>query len=182
MTTPAGPATEAPAAGPTPSFFPDIVGPQETAEGAPETPPVVDHEAEIKKWKALARKHEAEVKKLRSNGPAETAGAAGTGTPSDETAAERTRRLEAERRAETAERDLMRYRIGAAKGLPAPLIARLQGDDEDAMSDDADELLKLVRRQSMPVGRADGGAGGTSAPKPASFGDWVADKAGLKRG
>lgn len=68
----------------------------------------------------------------------------------------------AERRAAELERQSLRSRVGAAKGLPPKMWDRLRGDDEDALKADADDLLTELK----PNGRAsfDGGAKGRSAP------------------
>jgi hypothetical protein len=43
-----------------------------------------------------------------------------------------------------AQKQNLRLNIGIDKGLTRSLIGRLQGDDEESLSADADELLKLV--------------------------------------
>jgi hypothetical protein len=43
-----------------------------------------------------------------------------------------------------AQKQNLRLTVGIEKGLTKSLIGRLQGDDEETLSADADELLKLV--------------------------------------
>lgn len=69
----------------------------------------------------------------------------------------------AEKRAAELERQTLRSKVGAAKGLPPKMWDRLRGDDEDALKADADDLLAEIK----PNGRApsfDGGAKGRTAP------------------
>lgn len=79
--------------------------------------------------------------------------------------------------AEIASRDLQiqKQAIGAEFQLPAELVARLQGDDEDALRADAKALAELVTDKS-PFPKADPSqgvqgtpAGGTNADRFASF-------------
>jgi len=55
---------------------------------------------------------------------------------------------------EAAELENLRLKVGAAKGLPVELIARLQGDTEEALTADADKLLALVVPAPPGVPRA----------------------------
>lgn len=79
--------------------------------------------------------------------------------------------------AEIASRDLQiqKQTIGAEFNLPAELVARLQGDDEEALRADAKALAALVPDKS-PFPKADPSqgvqgtpAGGTNADRFASF-------------
>lgn len=54
------------------------------------------------------------------------------------------RAAEQERRAAAAESLLLRYEVGSAKGLPAQLVGRLQGDTREELEADAEQLLALV--------------------------------------
>lgn len=83
----------------------------------------------------------------------------------DKTESERlTERLsEAERRAEKAEKAALRFKVGTAKGLPARLTERLQGDTEEEMAADADALLSEMKPRK---GGGDWDAG-TRTPAPA---------------
>lgn len=87
--------------------------------------------------------------------------------------AERTSKLEAE----IAARDLLllKQKIGAEFQLPAELVARLQGDTDDALRADAKSLADLVPDKS-PFPKADPSqgakgavSGGTNADRFASF-------------
>ncbi len=75
----------------------------------------------------------------------------------DQLAAEKAQR-------ETVEQEALRFRVAAAKGVPADLIDRLRGDTEDELSADADALLNLVgaqKKNGLHVPRE----GSTSQPK-----------------
>lgn len=72
-----------------------------------------------------------------------------------------TERLQDKLTAETAqreqlERQAMRYRVAAVKGLPADLIDRLQGDTEEDLAADADKLLELVTPKQQETGTQPG--------------------------
>lgn len=73
---------------------------------------------------------------------------------------------QAEARAAEAERNFLRFKVAADKGLPAKLAARLHGDTEDEMAADADELLATIAADGKP--RVDFDAG---ARRPAPAGD-----------
>lgn len=60
----------------------------------------------------------------------------------------------AEEAAATAQRDLARYRVAAAKGVPPDLLS---GDSEEAMTAQADQLLAFRGEQVAPVPSFDGG-------------------------
>lgn len=66
------------------------------------------------------------------------------------------------------EHDLLRRSVAAAKGLPAELADRLQGDDRKALEKDADALLAMVvpsgePRKPKPVANLGNGASSPSA-------------------
>ncbi|MGW3491785.1 hypothetical protein [Streptomyces sp. NPDC001054] len=96
----------------------------------------------------------------------------------DKTEAERlsTRATSAEKRAEQAEHSLLRLRVAAAKKLPPDLADRLQGDDEDAISADADRLLAAFRTAQTPS--FDGGVRKPAAG-PTDMNALIRQKAGL---
>ncbi len=54
------------------------------------------------------------------------------------------------RELELAQREVLRYRVGAAAGLTTDLIGRIQGDTEDAMTEDAKKLATLIADQGKP--------------------------------
>lgn len=57
---------------------------------------------------------------------------------------------ELQQRAERAEKDALRASVALAKGLPADLASRLQGDDEASLAADADVLLSLIPASTEP--------------------------------
>jgi hypothetical protein len=118
------------------------------------------------KWKALARKHEAQAK---ANAAAakrlkeiEDAGKTEEQRKSDKLA-------EAERRAAEAESRSLRYEIAAEKGLTIKMAKRLVGTTREEMEADADELLAELG----------GGAGGDKGDKGSEGG--ADDKSGRPR-
>lgn len=75
---------------------------------------------------------------------------------------------EHEARAEKAERDALRSAVALAKGLPANLAARLQGDNQAALEADADELLALIPADTTPrLPRPDPSQGSSARGGPA---------------
>ena len=48
------------------------------------------------------------------------------------------------------ERTTIRQKVALEKGLPASLVGRLQGDDEEALAADADALLALLNVPTSP--------------------------------
>lgn len=87
------------------------------------------------------------------------------------------RATSAETRAVAAEGKLLRLEVASSKGLPAELVARMQGSSREELEADADELLTLVK-PVKPVGGFDGGHRGsteattTKAPGDA-HNDWL---------
>lgn len=57
---------------------------------------------------------------------------------------------EAANRLAEYERTTLRQKVALDKGLPASLVGRLQGDDEDSLSADADALLALLNAPTSP--------------------------------
>ncbi|MGW5426876.1 hypothetical protein ACWET9_06565 [Streptomyces sp. NPDC004059] len=55
----------------------------------------------------------------------------------------------AEQRATSAEQQLLRFKVAAAKNLPANLASRLQGATEEEMAADADSLLEVLGVQQQ---------------------------------
>lgn len=72
----------------------------------------------------------------------------------------------AESEAATARQELLRYRVAAAKKLPASLAARLQGSTEEEMAADADALLEVLGAQQQAS--APSYDGGVRKPAPAA--------------
>lgn len=69
---------------------------------------------------------------------------------------------------EALERDLLRSHVALAKGLPAELASRLQGETEEELAADADALLALVTPQPAgpPRASATQGAPGSGPKDP----------------
>jgi ATPase subunit of ABC transporter with duplicated ATPase domains len=132
----------------------------------------VDNTAELEKWKAHARKWEQRAKENSDAATrlAELEQANMTelekAKKAAEDAAKRAEEAEAARKA--AEVAALRTRIGAEKGLPAALVARLQGDDEDAIAADADELLKSIPKSYPDLGQGHGTPDGKLTPEAAA--------------
>lgn len=128
--------------------------PREPNEPEGDPPEEPDPKAEVEKWKALARKHEAEAKKNR-------AAASRLSEIEDANKSEIERATAAaqaaEDRATTAEREVTRLRIATRKGLPENLAARLRGDTEEELEADADELLAIVKGPDQEGGEPDTG-------------------------
>ena len=153
-----GTTTTTPPAGAAPTGAPPEVDEVETT---------TDPKADAEKWKALARKHQAEAKK--------NADAAARLADIENASKSETERLtsaaqEATARAAKAESALLRYQVAAEMGVPAALAARLQGDTEDELREDAERLLALVPTPpdgaptKPPPARFDGGPRGTGEP------------------
>lgn len=71
------------------------------------------------------------------------------------------RATDAESRATKLEQTALRQKVALSKGLPANLVDRLQGDDEDSLTADADSLLALLNTPTSP--RADPSQGAKPA-------------------
>lgn len=82
----------------------------------------------------------------------------------------------AEQKAAQAEQELMRYRVAAAKRLPAELAARLRGSTEEEMAEDADALLSLLGTQRQTPSY-DGGVRTTA--RPTDMNSLIRQQAGL---
>lgn len=136
---------------PTPDQTPQ---PTEPAAAPPDTG---NQAAEVDKWKALARKHEEQAK-------ANSAAAKRLAQLEDQQKSTEQRLTDqltaAVTRAETAEQAATRLRVALSKGLPADLADRLRGDDEAALSADADALLALVTPATADVDNS------TPGPRP----------------
>jgi hypothetical protein len=97
-------------------------------------------------WKAEARKHEARAK--------ENAGAAKRLAEIEEANKTESQRLAdradaAEKRAADLEMRALRSQVALDNNLPANLVDRLRGDTAEALAEDAQSLLTLLRR-SVP--------------------------------
>lgn len=138
-------------------------GPDEGTGGEAGAGTAVDHAAEAAKWKALARKHEAEAKK---NKTAADRVAALEDADKSEIQRERDKAAAAEARAKAAEHRADRLDVAAAKGLSPSLAARLVGETREELEADADELLKVVK----PADGTSGASNGTAAASGAADG------------
>lgn len=125
-------------------------------------------EKALKAERARANKLERDFKSLQAAFDANIAEATTT-----KTALEQTR---AEAAAQLAAKDLLltKYKVGVTKGLPEALISRLQGDDENSIAADADELMRFMPFPTAPTSqtpRADPSQGakspGASTPQQA---------------
>lgn len=115
--------------------------PDEPAEETPDDDQP-DPKAEAEKWKALARKHEADAKKNRD--------AARRLAEIEDQGKSETERLNAaqraaEDRANAAELQLARVTVALRKNLTEAQAKRLQGATEEELEADADELLALLK-------------------------------------
>lgn len=111
----------------------------------PDTPPDTGDEAA--KWKALAKKHENEAKKLRK----ERDDLDNAGKSELEKAADRA--TDAEKRASASEARALRLEIAAEKGLSAKQAGRLVGESREDLEADADSLLEEFGGKPTPGGR-----------------------------
>ena len=55
-----------------------------------------------------------------------------------------------QRERDEAAQALARYRVATAKGVPADLVDRLRGNNEDELTEDADRLLAILRPGTQP--------------------------------
>ncbi|MGE0133754.1 MAG: hypothetical protein AB7L91_06325 [Dehalococcoidia bacterium] len=120
-----------------PEDQPDAGGDGAAGSGEP------DWKAEAEKWKGHARKHEAEAKRLR---PAAERLKEIEESQKSESEKQAEALREAQGKAAAAERELIRTRVALRKGLSESMAKRLQGDTEEEIEADADELLSSLKR------------------------------------
>lgn len=130
----------------------------DTGTGTGSDDDTVDHAAEARKWKALARQHEQRAKsnadKARQLDELEDQNKSELDRATAKVTA-------AEQRAAAAERRVLVLEVAAEKGLTATQAKRLQGDTRDELEADADELLENF---TPTGGKPDtGGAGDDSS-------------------
>jgi hypothetical protein len=115
-----------------------------TPTGAPDTTdaPKADTADEAAKWKAMARKHEAEAKK-NADAAKKLAEIEDANKSEVERAAATAKA--AEDRAVAAELKAMRLEVAAAKGLTPAQAKRLVGTTAEELEADADELLDTFK-------------------------------------
>lgn len=106
-------------------------------------------QADLDKWKALARKHEADWKS------------------SQQTITDLQGQLSAkDTDLQARETDLLRYRVGVAQGVPSALIERLKGSTEQELLDDAKGLIESIPKPTP----------GPAAPPPTPLNKDVSSK------
>lgn len=126
---------------------PATVEPQTVAPAEPVTPdPTPSEPAKDAAWweskaKAMEKEKEAAAKKLAKLEEAEQKR---QDAELSETEKLKKQLADAEKKAAEAERKAIRQMIAAETGLPAVLAERLQGDDEEAMREDATKLLEAL--------------------------------------
>jgi uncharacterized membrane protein YqiK len=114
--------------------------PEGDQAGAPDTDgQQVDSEAEVAKWKALSRKHEAQAK---ANAEAARRLKELEDADKSEVTKLNERTVAAEKLAAEAQRELLRLRVASRKGLTEAQAKRLVGETEEELEADAEELLE----------------------------------------
>lgn len=147
----------------------DQPDPKDAPQDAPKDP---DYKAEAEKWKALARKHEAQAKanadKAKKLDELEDAS-------KSEVEKATAKVTEAEKRAQEAELRALRLEIAAEKGLTPAQAKRLVGTNREELEADADELVETFKPddnggKQPPPGKPKenlrGGSDPTEDPEP----------------
>jgi hypothetical protein len=142
----------------------DGSGDQDQQGGTGTDPQQPDPAADAAKWKALARKHEAQAK-ANADAAARLAAIEESQKSEQQKLAERL--AAAEERARTAELAALRAEVASAKGVPAALALRLTGATREDLEADADTLLQHLRPdprpKTPPVGEVAGHGTATAA-------------------
>jgi rRNA maturation endonuclease Nob1 len=113
-----------------------------------QTTETVNDAERIKRMEEALKKANKEAEKYRKSAEAfEKAEQAKRDAELSETDKLRKQLAEAESKAATAERNSLVTRIAAEIGLPAILATRLQGADEEALREDAKQLLETIKAQ-----------------------------------
>lgn len=140
-------------------------GKLQVAGGEPVTPPPAQGQAQgegqpgpvpydrFREVNERARTLEAQLAKIEADRKAAAEKAAAEQGQWQQLAEQRAKELEAERL------NNVRLRVAAQKGIPADLVGRLQGDSEEAIANDADQLLAFLKP-----------AGGPGVPPPSRNG------------
>ncbi|MFG0329230.1 MAG: hypothetical protein ACF8PN_04960 [Phycisphaerales bacterium] len=113
-------------------------------------------QAEVDKWKAMARKHEKAAKAFEA-------------AEAERAQAEMTELDKANARADEAAGEVLELRrrlVAAEQGLPPELGSRLQGSTEDELVEDAKRLAELMPTKAPTPSAAKAGIG-TAAGEPA---------------
>lgn len=150
----------------------------QSAPGNPPTPEPspaaeVDWKAKSREWERRAKENAKAAERLAAIEEAQKSEAQ---KAADALAA-------AQREAESARLDALRYRVGVVKGLPPEMVGRLQGTTEDELAADADALAALLKPAAPPVaGRPTAPQSGAVPPAdgpPAADGNaWLRAQAG----
>lgn len=153
----------------------------EARRGAAEDEPAGDDDlrAVARKWQSRAEKDARRVRQLETQ----------LAQIEDQGKSELQRAIEradaAERARGEAELRSLRVDVAARKGLPPGMAARLKGTTEDELETDADELVKLLGKDSSegdkPGPRRDpdqGKGNGSSATPGGEMNDWMRRAAG----
>lgn len=139
-----------------------------------------DLQAEVDKWKALARKHETNAK-----ANADAAKRLAEMEEADKTEAQKAadKAAEAEKRAQEAETRALRLEVAVSKGLTPSQAKRLVGATKEELEADADDFLESIKPaddKGKPPGgpreRLSGGSDPTEEPEetdPAKLADKV---------
>ena len=86
----------------------------------------------------------------------------------------------AEAKAAEQEKRVWRYEVAAAKGVPAKLAGRLQGDTKEEMEADADDLLATLTASGAggQQRRTAGNAADEGGAPAGTMNDWIRGRAG----
>lgn len=134
-----------------------------SGEGGTPEPKEVDHRSEAEKWKALARKHEANAK---ANSAAATKLAELENASKTELEKLNDKAAAAEERAAKAEHEALRIQICADEGVPTKLRKYVVGDTQEELEASAKEILEEF---GVDKTKDDGGQRGRPSdgrPKP----------------
>lgn len=119
-------------------------------------------QAEVDKWKALARKHEGESKKMRDELDALKKAGDTTKSDMDKVIA----KLDAaEKRAAEADRRALHGEVVAATGLSMAKVARLKGETVEELMADAAEVFDWKPKDEESGGEGKSGKGAGEKPK-----------------
>ncbi len=135
-----------------------------------------DGEKDLAYWKQRSRENETKAK-----GNAAAAKELAEIKDKDKTEQQRTAEAlaSAEAARKTAETQLLRSQIGAAKGLPPEMVGRLTGDTQEEIEADADELIEQIGKVGGGAPVTDLKQGDRGAPKPVDDVDnWIRKAAG----
>jgi hypothetical protein len=139
---------------PTGNVEPETIQPDDPAgdeEPNPQTAALEAAKAEAGKWKRYKRNQEGELKKLREQikqlvDPAEVATV-------EQQLTDTTGSLH------QAQTEAMKYRVALEIGLPMDLAVRLQGDSQEEMLQDAENLKKLMKPEQAGATKAAAASG-----------------------